>query len=786
MTKRTLPFDESLSEEPTSRVFLILYPVAIFLLPLYLGSVYLWSFSLSVLVLCLAFLVYQINSFRTGQSISVRTDIHLWIGLYLLFYFFSSIQTQIPYSTIVDTFKLLAAIGVFLMTLYYCADRKEIKRLCMALSSLGGALSLMGLLQYLGGLPRHWWHIKYFLSSVYVNHNHFAGLLEMILPVSLGFVLAEENSAKKTLLIFLSILMGTAFIFTLSRGGYFSLTVALTLMVGLLLKRGMIRKSWWIFAIFTSLVVCAILMFGLQPVEERIKTLRGIDSLENRFDRIFVWKAALAMISKHLWFGTGPGTFGYVFLKFRPIGFTFFRPVYTHNDYLNLLSDCGILAFVAVVGLFVVLFWKGMKIISKDESRLRIGVGSGCLAALTALSIHSFTDFNFHIPANWMMMGVVAGLLLSLEGRKSYYSGITGKVVAVFTSALFAIVFLGCVYFGVSDFFLWKAKRAIKQQDLSSAASFLDGSIGINRLNPEAYFRRGLLESKNQTTQAIRDFERAIRLNSHEPYYDYHKLKQDFSLGRQFRSLSRCEDILVKDPYDPRLQYILAKTLLQVNHSHDKEIDQAAKRMLKRCIELDQWYAKSVYWTLWRARRNPYELLLFYEDIRIDLTAFVELLKIEQLWRYHRKYYLESLGVDPSLTDRLNQSVMWDEGTKEVYALNEFRSTVANTIVSSDHFYRGEVEKVILVKKEICRLVLWAKGEKAHNSYPYLLVKLDGKVVDSLYIGSMEFKNFYSVFRVEPGIHTINLLLINDYCGGAPQKCRVAWLEKITLQYPRT
>ena len=232
------------------KIFQCCFLLAILIAPLYLGGVHLWSFSISTFLLTVPFFLYWLSIQGGGRFVAIRTDLDIWIVLYLIFFTASAFQSIIPYRTTIEVYKLGGILCVFLATLHYCRGRTEIRRLCSCLAFLGGVLALFGLLQYMGAVPRGWWNRAHFLSSVYVNHNHFAGFLEIVLPLSLGLAIAERNLAKRILLIFLCALMGIAFILTLSRGGLVSITIALAIMVFFLARRGVIRSYGWIFLVF--------------------------------------------------------------------------------------------------------------------------------------------------------------------------------------------------------------------------------------------------------------------------------------------------------------------------------------------------------------------------------------------------------------------------------------------------------------------------------------------------------------------------------------------------------
>ena len=79
-----------------------------------------------------------------------------------------------------------------------------------------------------------------------------------------------------------------------------------------------------------------------------------------------------------------------------------YRLEQAHNDYLQVLSDGGVIG--AVIGLFFVvnLFRMGfMRRDSRDD--FRRGVATGAMAGCFAVMVHSFFDFTLHTTANALL-----------------------------------------------------------------------------------------------------------------------------------------------------------------------------------------------------------------------------------------------------------------------------------------------------------------------------------------------------------------------------------------------
>ena len=83
---------------------------------------------------------------------------------------------------------------------------------------------------------------------------------------------------------------------------------------------------------------------------------------------------------------------------------------FVHNDYLQLLVEGGFLGLVLAIWAIVLWlrhFHSGFKTVTNIENK-NIRYGLGC--SVIALLIHSFMDFNLHIPANALLFAICLSL----------------------------------------------------------------------------------------------------------------------------------------------------------------------------------------------------------------------------------------------------------------------------------------------------------------------------------------------------------------------------------------
>jgi O-antigen ligase len=120
------------------------------------------------------------------------------------------------------------------------------------------------------------------------------------------------------------------------------------------------------------------------------------------------------MIQAHPFLGTGLGAFGVIYTRFDTRN-GLLRLEQAHNDYLQILSDGGIVGALLALAFVVILFSRAFyRMRTRDPFRRGVALASlgGCFAVL----VHSFFDFTLHTTANALLFLVLAALA-TLNGR---------------------------------------------------------------------------------------------------------------------------------------------------------------------------------------------------------------------------------------------------------------------------------------------------------------------------------------------------------------------------------
>ena len=347
----------------------------------------------------LAFVVYAICRYLTSdiEYIARQELVHVIVYALLFFVVLNNLHRQ-------EAMQVISVTMVFLAML----------------------ISFYALYQFLAKSDMVWNVLKPYPgrgSGTYVCPNHLGGFLEMLLPLGLAYTLASRLKAvTKVFLGYACLVMLAAIGATVSRGAWVSTAVALLVFFGVLALQRAHRLP--ALAVVLLLVCAGGVFVARGPITELRLKLRSL-AVPKRVEtdtRILIWQSALGVWKENPWFGVGPAHFDYRFGQHRP-GDIQLRPVRAHNDFLNALTDWGVVGatlvacawFLLVVG--VAKTWRFVCGSSNDlgvtKNRNKFAFVLGASAGLLAILIHSAVDFNMHIPANAILAITLMALLSS-------------------------------------------------------------------------------------------------------------------------------------------------------------------------------------------------------------------------------------------------------------------------------------------------------------------------------------------------------------------------------------
>lgn len=336
-----------------------------------------------------------------------------------------------PWATRQAIGKFLAYLVVLLIALDLSSSPRSRQVLIFALIAGGGFQAIYGLAEYFTGHQHIFGYAKQHYTQVatgtFINRNHFAGYLEMTLPLAIaaaamtfsklragGRRLADslEGASGRlmfqgTALLVLSLIMAIALGCSRSRMGIASCLLSL-LLVGLFLAR---RGKGRIFALsavlVTGLAVSLFLIGNGGPVFERF--LRVAVEIRSDMGRLSMWSQATGMAAAFPLVGIGLGAFPFVFPAFRASGEGVFLS-HAHNDYLEILTEVGLAGGLIVCAAMIPI--AGRYLLPRT-GRPDFGLlGPAAVAGVLAVVFHSLADFNLAIPGNALTFAFLLGFFL--------------------------------------------------------------------------------------------------------------------------------------------------------------------------------------------------------------------------------------------------------------------------------------------------------------------------------------------------------------------------------------
>jgi O-antigen ligase len=394
--------------------------------PLAFGAVEPWSiFALE----CGAVAVLSLWAFRQWNSREINLleqpiyrPMAAFFALLLLQWVIATAYRQVTYSHLL----LYAAYGMLAFVVTQTLRRSsQFEMLAKLFTGYGVLLASFAILQ--GMAPNgkiYWWLTAEQGGSIYgpyVNRNHYAGLMEMLLPFPMVLAATQfTNGSRKIVVAAIAALMAASIFLSGSRGGMIAFAAEIVVLAILLVRK---RDGSWkqplMLGMFLALVVIFLVWLGGNELTRRLISIHSEAREEiNGGVRLSIDRDCLRMFFKRPILGWGLGTFPIVYPEFRSFYTTFFVNQ-AHNDYLQLLVETGLAGFSIAIWFLVVMFRQASgKLKNWTETAsgaLTVSALLGCVGIL----VHSFLDFNLQIPANAALFYVLCALAASAPVQES-------------------------------------------------------------------------------------------------------------------------------------------------------------------------------------------------------------------------------------------------------------------------------------------------------------------------------------------------------------------------------
>jgi O-antigen ligase len=327
------------------------------------------------------------------------------------------------------------ALGLLLVGVARLARRWELAWLVSQVMALAVAVALVGLVQkalldsdtkliYGFWRPRQGGDI----FGPFVNRNHFAGWMVMVLPLvaAYGWALVQASEARgreglrgwlrwlgevegnRVLLVVSCLLvMSVSLIMTGSRSGMAAGAVSVLTLLFFLWRTVSGRTRVVVTTLAASLAVAAVVWAGAGSVVTRFGR-----APEDVGGRLSAWADTLRIVTDFPLFGTGLGGYRRAMLLYQ----THDREAFyaqAHNDYLQVLAEGGVLVTVpALVLIVVVAVGIARRLRTADDRPVTYWIRRGAVAGLVGMAAQSVVEFSLQMPGNAAMFVALAAIAL--------------------------------------------------------------------------------------------------------------------------------------------------------------------------------------------------------------------------------------------------------------------------------------------------------------------------------------------------------------------------------------
>ncbi len=276
----------------------------------------------------------------------------------------------------------------FLFAYWFIKTPKEIRSTIFAFIIFGVVLAFIefSIVINLGGLRQGLVGLflrKNLLATSWGKSNYLATFYVLIIPLTIGYFLVTKTVRAKVLIAVSILIMFSALILTLSRGGILALGIALVFLLSRVL-----RPKTFLPIFFTVILVAIILL--LNPLTSVLfERLATVESSFSYMTRVNFYKDVWKMFLDNPIIGVGIGNLGY------HSTFVIVAHSSAHNIVLGLLGETGIPGALLFISLLVFIFVSIFRSFLKEVDYSRKILIWSFLSSIVGVYVHSMMEPNF-------------------------------------------------------------------------------------------------------------------------------------------------------------------------------------------------------------------------------------------------------------------------------------------------------------------------------------------------------------------------------------------------------
>ena len=642
------------------------------------------TFSLLAIV---GLMLWGFNVLKKEEFKIISNPLNIPVLSFIIICVLSLIWSNNPFISLKELPLFLAGPLLYFTIVNNIYNERQINRIIGAVIIVGALFGIYGILQY-NGIDFLFWIGNVERGKVFGlfgNAGYFAEYLILPLPITISLFLVSKNKTIKILLLIGILTMASTIALTFTRTPYLSLVISFIFMLLLfVISRGkeFFTDNKKIFiVVFLAIIIIISLIVVPNPLNKpgtvisKIKSRASVNQLSQDYSirrRIATWKFTMLLIKDHPLLGSGIGSFKYNSLKYQA---KFFdqgdnRALYpygvadkTHNEYLQLGAELGIIGLIIFIWLIFAYFNYGLKILKREKDRYKQGIIIGLMGSVMAFLVdsifwfplhHSFTSFLF-----WLCLGLLIVMGLK-EDEAAYKSKSNKKIINTkndihrFKPLLFICIILFAAVFStlvsrpfIARIYWYNGFKEIEKENWNEAIKKYEAALSWDPYLGEVYYDIGkILQNKEFYGIAGEYLEKA------EKYIDHPDLPLDLAIiylksGKLDEAAVKLKQAISYQPDEKSMLPLYAElgnTYLQLKRYKPAEI------VLKDALKIDPDFINAHY-GLAGAYLNQNKI----EEALVELQKVIELAPDSQEAKYAQNIIQqiaqEKLNVPPTETD---------------------------------------------------------------------------------------------------------------------------------------
>ena len=453
-------------------------------------------------------------SFVPRLKLNPRTDVFALVSAFLFagYILTRNRMSEVDYIARLQFFIMAGCLLIYLLFTLFLTRSEDRKWLLYGLMVLALVQVGIGAVQFAENnswMPLLWaqrgssdWRA----SGFFISPNHYAGCLEIIALMGMSlFIWSRAGIVPRLLIGYVTLCCIAGVAISGSRGGYLSFafgTCVFLFLTLLALKHLQPVRFVWIAPL--CVVMGGLFVSGVLYVMFQSHTLhhRFTQIYEPTNMRLQLWASAIDQFHLSPVVGTGGFSFLYYGRLFRHPSVQN-DPIHTHNDYVQLLADYGIIGVTLFAILLVAHLVAGRKsfrrLVERAEAfgemrsdNLALCIGS--LSVIAAYLVHSVVDFNMQLPANALHIAVVFAILANTNPSGS--DGSPPPRLITFAGWLLPVMSLAILLYGLpmmpAEYFTERARFAlVRQENPGEAFAFAKQGLKTEQKNPDLWYYYG-------------------------------------------------------------------------------------------------------------------------------------------------------------------------------------------------------------------------------------------------------------------------------------------------------